>query len=202
MSSLVGGKKKSKSTQTTTVDVPSWALGPLQQSLNMAVDAANTPYEAYTDPRFAGFTQDELNSFSGVRGLQGQWNPAFTQANDILGTVAQTGLEGFSQDYLNKYMNPYIQNVMDVQKQRSIEDFDKQMRNYRDRAAEAGSFGGSRFGLGEAQMYQDFNRQLAEQETLGLASAYESGLAGAERGISRAGTAGLSMADLAATGQG
>jgi len=66
MSSLLGGSKKSSSKSTQTVNVPDWALGPLQKSLSMATTAANIPYEAYTDPRIAGFTEDELNSCSGV----------------------------------------------------------------------------------------------------------------------------------------
>jgi len=202
MSSLLGGSKKSSSKSTQTVNVPDWALGPLQKSLSMATTAANIPYEAYTDPRIAGFTEDELNSFSGVRGLQGDWQPAYSQANDILGTVAQSGLDGFSQEYLDKYMNPYVQNVLDVQKNRAITNFDQRMNDYRSRAAQAGAFGGSRFGLGEAQMYKDFNRQLADSETLGLASAYDVAQQGAQSGMSRAGQAGLSIANLASSGQG
>lgn len=202
MSSLLGGKQKSTSTSKQEVNVPSWALGPLQQSLQMAVDASGTPYEAYGDERFANFSQDELDSFNSIRGLQSQWNPAFANASNVLGQVASTGLNGFTQQQLDQYMNPYIQNVMDIQKRRSLEQFDDQLRDYRSRAADAGAFGGSRFGLGEAQMYKDMNQQLADQETLGLASAYESGLAGAERGIARAGTAALSQADLASQAQG
>ncbi len=196
------GSSKSKSTQTQRVDVPDWALPGLQEAMSMARDASSTPYEAYSDPRIAQFSADELGSFEGVRGIQGAFQPAFNQANDILETVARSGLEGFSQDYLNQYMNPYIQNVLDVQRDRSLDNYSQQMNDYRARAGQASAFGGSRFGLGEAQMQQNFQRQLAENEALGLASAYESGLAGAERGMARAGQAGLSMADLAAMGQG
>jgi len=201
MGGLLGGKQKSSSTSTTKVDVPAWALGPLQQALGMAVDASEIPYESYSDPRFADFNQDELNSFSSIRGLQNQWNPAFQNANNVLGQVANTGLNGFSQQQLDQYMNPYMTNVMDIQKGRSLDQFDSQMKDFRGRAAQAGAFGGSRFGLGEAQMYEDFSRQLSENETMGLASAYESALSGAERGITRAGTAALSQADLATQAQ-
>ena len=147
MGGISGGGKKQKSTSTSVKNVPSWALGPLQDALSMASTAAKTPYEAYSDPRFAGFSSDELSAFDSIRNLQNQWNPAFTNANDVLGQVANTGLNGFSQQQIDQYMNPYIQNVLDVQKGRALDQFDSQMNDYRARASQAGAFGGSRYGL-------------------------------------------------------
>jgi len=199
MSSLMGGG--TKSTSTSVKNVPDWALGPLKQSLQMATDAANTPYESYDAQRYADFTPDELQSQQMTRDLIGQYSGNYSQANDAMGQVMRSGTEGFSQDYLNNYINPYRENVLDVAKRRNINNFDQQMNDYKAKAAQTSSFGGSRSGLAQAQMYKDFQQNLADQETQGLASSYESALNQANLGMNRAYTGANGLMNTASQGQ-
>lgn len=195
MSSLLGGKQKS--TSSTTVNVPEWALGSLKQALQMGTDAANIPYEAYTGERLAGFTPDELRAQGMTEDMIGRYTNQYNQASDIMNQVAQSGLNGFSQDYLNQYMNPYQENVLDVAKRRSLENYSQQMNDFNAKAAQTSSFGGSRTGLAQAQMQRDFQQNLADQDTLGLANNYNQALTQANLGMQRAATGAQGLASLA-----
>lgn len=199
MGSLLGGSKKTSS--STTVNVPSWALEPLQTALGMGVDASKIPYEDYSGQRYADFTPDELTAQQMTRDLMGQYGSNFTNANDILTQVARSGTEGYSQDYLNKFINPYTQNVLDIAKRRSLENYDQQMNDFMSKAAQTSSFGGSRTGLAQAQMQRDFQQNLADQETKGLSDAYESALNQANLGMQRAYQGAMGLGTNATQGQ-
>ena len=99
---------------------------------------------------------------AGMQAMQaGNYNPMF----------AGTGEWG--QAAANKYMSPYIQNVMDVQRRRATQGFTEQ-QGARDTAAQrAGAFGGSRHGIQNALAQRDFNQQLDDIEAQGLNQAYQ-----------------------------
>ena len=81
---------------------------------------------------------------------------------------ALSGMGYQSQDFdsaqAQKYMSPYLQNVLDVQKNQAVLDFNR---------GQAGAFGGSRQGVQQALAGEGLQRQLAEIQATGQQKAFE-----------------------------
>lgn len=74
------------------------------------------------------------------------------------------------------YMNPYMDAVTNVQKQRAIDDFGEQ-RGYRNsQAVAAGAFGGSRQAVQEGLAQRALSRNLQAIDANGLNNAYTQGM--------------------------
>jgi hypothetical protein len=196
MGSLLGGKQKSTSTSVTRVDFPDWIEPSLRDLITRSGELMDKPYEAYTGDRLSQFNADELSSFDLVRQLTQNAGLDMSEAQGITRQVADRGLNGFDQSVLDQYMNPYIQNVMDISKQRQLDDFDRSRNQLTDRMAQVGAFGGSRAGLSEQTLYDNFSRQMAEQEANQLAMAYESSQNRAFQGTQLAGQSAMDLANL------
>ena len=70
-------------------------------------------------------------------------------------------------------MSPYIQNVLDVQKQQAILDFNRQQAGRDADAVQAGAFGGSRQAVAQALAGEGLQRQLGEIQAVGQQKAFE-----------------------------
>lgn len=198
MGSIFGGGGSSSSSSSSQVaTLPNWIQGPLKDLVSQTGDLIGEDFQSYNDPRFADFTQDEQAAFGLTRNLVNQNGFDVSQSQDIANQVAQRGLEGYSQEELQQYMNPYTENVLDVNRRRQFENFEQNQNQFRQRASQAGAFGGSRFGLGEAQMNQDFQQQLSDFDQQGLYTAYNEGMNRANQGTQMAGQAGMDLANLA-----
>jgi spore germination cell wall hydrolase CwlJ-like protein len=196
---VIGSLFKAKggsSTAATQATLPDWLEAPLKTLITDAQAAYSTPYEAYTGERVAGFNEDQQNYFDMIRNSIAGQPMDFSQPKSIMNEAARRGLEGYSQAELQPFMNPYIKNVLDISRRQQLEDYTQQRNEFDARAAEAGAFGGSRFGLQSAQMSSDIQRQLADTYQQGLASAYESGMGRAVEGTQQAQGAGLNLANL------
>lgn len=93
------------------------------------------------------------------------------QAGEYSPLMAGTGEWG--QTAANRYMNPYIQSVLDVQRQRAEQRFGEQQGALATAAQRAGAFGGSRQAVQESIARRDLNQQLNEMEAQGLSQAYQ-----------------------------
>ena len=130
-----------------------------------------TPTAAYTPTtqgnQFGGVTDYTPTQFSsGFNAPQ-----AYTGATFNAGTVsAGLGAPGTVQSY----MNPYLQNVVDVQAREARRQADIQ------RAADArkfqGAFGGGRQALYNAENVRNLNTQIGDIQAKGLQSAYDTAL--------------------------
>ena len=83
-----------------------------------------------------------------------------------------------SQDFdtaaAQQYMSPYMQNVVNVQKQQAIQDFNQQNAARAASAIQAGAFGGSRQAVAQGMAGQELSRQLSNIQASGQQKAYES----------------------------
>ena len=208
MGSLFRSRTKNQTTteqttgsSTTTPTLPDWIEGPLKNYISTVQGLASQPFQAYTDSRVAGLTPDEQAAFSMIRGGLGAYQPALDTSLGVMGEVGRRGLQGYTMDELEPFMNPYRESVLDIARGRALDTYSGQQADLRARAGEAAAFGGSRFGIQEQLMRDNFQRQLAEMETLGLADTFQHGLAAAERGTAAAGQAALGGAQMAAQGQ-
>ena len=81
--------------------------------------------------------------------------------------------ERFTGDSVNQYMSPYMQNVVDVQKQQAQLDFDRQQAGRDAAAVQAGAFGGSRQAVQQALAEEALGRQLADIQATGQQQAFQ-----------------------------
>ena len=98
------------------------------------------------------------------------------------------------------YMSPYMQNVIQTQKDAAIRDYDIQRQTRQATAAKTGAYGGSRQAIEEAEAQKALNAQLQGIEATGMQTAYNNainsmqygstlgaqGLAGAQSGLGTA----------------
>jgi len=74
-----------------------------------------------------------------------------------------------------------MQNVVNVQKQQAIQDFQQQNAARAAQAVQAGAFGGSRQAVAQGMAGQELSRQLADIQATGQQQAYEQAQAQFER---------------------
>lgn len=97
----------------------------------------------------------------------GRFSPDYHQ-----GTFAQNSFtdEGMAQ----KYMNPYMQNVVDINKREAIRDAAKQDQTRQAQAVQAGAFGGGRDALVRAEANRNLQTQLGDIQNTGMNAAFTS----------------------------
>lgn len=131
--------------------------------------------------QYAGYAADRANSFN-----VGDFNAANFGVG--LGTAAaaaaadranayragQLGQAGqFDSAAAAQYMSPYQQAVTDIAKREAAMESQQANKMLAANAAKAGAFGGSRFGLEQAQVYRSGLQNLSDIQTKGSQAAFE-----------------------------
>ena len=183
-----GGSTETKSTVTQT-NLPEYVRPYFERLLGRTETESKREYEPYTGERIAGPSDDLLQSEDRIRDIADKGLPGLTDAmgryKEGMGyTPYEYGdVEEFTGDQVEKYMSPYMDQVVARQKKGAIDDYRQQLAGGRAGAIEAGAFGGSREGvqraLGEEALYD----RLADIEGTGRQQAFQqaSGLFQADR---------------------
>jgi hypothetical protein len=136
-----------------------------------------TPYEGQ---RLADENADTLRSREMARAAAEGGIPGLTQAATGTASGMNRALQGMdfqSQDFgsaqAQQYMSPYIQNVLDVQKNQAVLDFQRQQAGRDASAVDAGAFGGSRGAVQQGLANEALQRQLGEIQATGQQKAFE-----------------------------
>jgi hypothetical protein len=142
-------------------------------------DINQNPYQAYGGQRIAGFNPTQERVFQNVANQQvaGQ-----VGAGSAMAGAAGLGSLGAGADYRNMatnpnataaYMSPYMQNVVDVQKNEAFRD--AQMRNIGANlgAARQGTYGGARQVLAEQERNRNLQQQMANIQATGTQNAFQ-----------------------------
>jgi hypothetical protein len=79
----------------------------------------------------------------------------------------------FDAEAAERYMDPYMRAVIDTQKREAAQEFAKSRAGTAAQAVQAGAFGGSRFGVREAEMESEYLDRLADIEAQGMQQAYQ-----------------------------
>jgi hypothetical protein len=183
--SMGGGGGSSGPTQTTVqnTNVPEYArpyvetmLGAGQQQIfNYDKDAEGNmvpttikPYQPFSsnpNDYFAGFSPMQQQSFQGAANLT--TSPQLGQASALAGAsgIGSLNTGQFGQNEAQQYMNPYLQSSLAPQLQMMQQQQGQQATQRSGQATQAGAFGGSRFGIQNAQA--GLNDQLAQQNMIG-----------------------------------
>jgi hypothetical protein len=119
---------------------------------------------------FANFQATQGTPFAGFQATQAQPFADFSEAGYQQFGFGPAG--EFSAENISKYMNPYAQNVVNVEKQQAQEDYDIARQGRNARAISAGAFGGSRAAVQEGLAERDLMKRQGDIQTRGLSTAY------------------------------
>ena len=147
-------------------------------------------YKAFTGPTIADFTGEQLAAQRGLTSLAG----FETTVDPVTGerTVTETGpgiagtrfadaealirgqQEEFTADTAEKFMSPFQQAVVDIEKREAQQKFEQDvLPKVQAAAIQSGSFGGSRGALLEAEALRGQQQLLGDIQSKGLQSAYD-----------------------------
>lgn len=179
-----GGPTQTTSTVTNS-NLPEYARPYYEDLMNRTGGVAQRPYESYTGPRIQGFNNDQSTAFSMTRDIAGQGTPDLDTARGVTGTAtsAALGTTGYQSSNINtpmwdgsqasNYMDPYMTQVVDRQKQAAVRDFNEGQSARDDPAIRSGAFGGYRDRIAGAVAQRGLANRLADIEATGDQSAYE-----------------------------
>jgi len=168
------------STSTQTAELPEWARGYAKDALakgQALTDVNQNPYQTYSNPRIAGFSPMQQQSFEGAANMQvapqiGQGTAAATMAGlGGLGVAGQANVGGF-QNQVGGYMNPYMNQILAPQLAEANRNYDIGATKQQSAATQAGAFGGSREAIMAAENERNRNTGLNQIYGQGLNTAY------------------------------
>lgn len=84
-----------------------------------------------------------------------------------------------------KYMNPYMQGVVDIAKREKTKDYQNQINMLNAKAMGAGAYGGAGAALERSQAGKNYQQQMQDLQTQGMSQAYQQGMQqwGTETGL-------------------
>ena len=186
---MCGDSGDSQTTSSTsTVTLPSWITSAAQSALAEAERLGTRAYTPYTGTRLVGFTSPEKEAQRRLLDLSnaGMGQEELAAAIAATKDASQYTPQTIPQMDLQAYMNPYLQNVSD----RTMADFARQQtinqQQLASKAAAAGAFGGSRFGIVEAENARNYADLYANQMAKMYGQAYESATGLAQSDLDRA----------------
>ena len=171
-----GGGQPSSVSQTT---IPEYAQPYAERALGKAEALTDSPYQAYGGERIAGSTQEQLAARQSVAGMQqpGQ----FAAGTGLAGAGGLSAL-GAGQQYMQMatdpmaqqaFMSPYMQNVVDLQKQEAIRSAQIGQLGQNLASARQGTYGGARQELAKTERERNLQQNLANIQASGTQKAYE-----------------------------
>ena len=177
------------STSTTTNTIAPYMEEAAKEGLGKAralTDTTQNPYQAYTGQRIAEFDPLQNKFFSGVESLRPSGN--LGAAAGIAGEASKRAM-GLSYDpykssyqpgqfgaQAGQYMDPYMQNVVEIQQREAQRAADIQGTQRGADAVKSGAFGGSRQAIMDAEAARNLATQKGDIQARGLQEAYAKGL--------------------------
>lgn len=160
--------------QTVKQDLPDWAIPYAQEVLGKGSALAQAPYQAYQGERIAQFTPLQQRAFQGATtmGPSAATGEAVTRA---LGTSYDPYATGQFNAQASQYMDPYMQNVVDIQQREAQRQADIAGTQRGAQAVQSGAFGGSRQAIMDAEAARNLAMQKGDIQARGLQDAYSRG---------------------------
>ena len=149
-------------------------------------------YKAFTGQTIADFTPEQLAAQRGLAGLAGFDIITDPETGERSVTQTGTGLSGtrfadaealirgqqeeFTGDVAQRFMSPFQQAVIDIEKREAQQKFEQDvLPKVQAAAIQAGSFGGSRGAILEAEALRNQQQLLGDIQAKGLQSAFTQG---------------------------
>ena len=140
------------------------------------------PYEAYGTQRVAGLQGLQTTAFDAAKNL-GYDPKTQAAATGIQGLAQQAGMTSYrpsdftTQSFVQpgtaaSFMNPYMQNVVDIQKREAQRAANIAGTQQQAQAVQAGAFGGARDAIMRAERERNLATQLGDIQATGSNAAY------------------------------
>ena len=161
-----GGSSNMGFQATTSTYTPNpEAMAAYRNSLGMAQNVSQIPYEVYPGQMNAGFTPDQLAAFQGTREMQGMAQPYINAGAGLINqAVNYSDPNNFNPAALSQYYNPYQQNVINATQATMAQQNAQQQNDLTARAIQQGAYGGDRSGVARAALMGQ--QALANQQVL------------------------------------
>ena len=202
MSKLFTSKEKTTTNATNRPWFPQYVDDAMEKAVELGMDYADMEYSPYEGTRFADFAPDEIEAFDLTRSLIGAYQPDMSFSSEALREVTRQGLNGIDQRLIDAYANPFTTMVMDQRRNRAFEDFERAKSDLAAQKANIGAFGGSRLGLQESNLFDEFQQRLSEEEGKMLMNRFDRAISGAQEGLLRGQQGAVDTANLASMRQG
>ena len=168
-------------TQTQTNSISPWMEEAAKSQLGKATaltDTTQNPYQQYGGQRIAEFNPMQQQFFQGVQNLQG--SGAIGQGIGAAGEATQRALGTQYNPYqtgqfgaqAGQYMDPYMQNVVEIQQREAQRQADIARTQANANAVKAGAFGGGRQAIVDAEAARNLATQKGDIQARGLQDAY------------------------------
>jgi hypothetical protein len=181
-----GGGSGPAQTQTQTVDLPEWAQPHAKKILAKGEALSEAPYQKYGGDRTALFTDLQKGAMEGARtmGPASQLGTATGLAGDVGRRAMDTNYQAgqfsggqFGGNEAQQYMNPYMQNVVDIQQREAQRQADIAGTQRGAQAVKSGAFGGSRQAIVDAEAARNLATQKGDIQAQGLNQSYQQAMA-------------------------
>jgi len=190
----MGASSASPTSQTVTqTNIPKEFMPYFKRLIGRVEAQSNEPYQAYSGERIAPANDiaDIRRSRSMTRAIAGRGIAGLPEAQAAAQGNIQRAQElgqydtgqfsefdfdptrQFTGEEAQRYMSPYIQNVLDVQKSRAVEDFERMRGSRNAQAVSAGAFGGSRQAVQEGMAEEALLKNMADIDASGYQSAFD-----------------------------
>lgn len=160
-------------TQSTSGDLPAYVKPYVEGFLSRANTVSQQGYVPYQNQRLANFSGDSNTAFNMIRQQAAGGTPGVDAAMNTAGGIADYTATQIPGANLDAYMNPYVENVLDVQKNRASRAFDEQQAQRDLQYAQAGAFGGDRRFVMDSLARRDMNEQMQAMDAQGLSAAFD-----------------------------
>lgn len=167
--------KKSQTKQTTTTTLPEWLTQASQQAVGQASELASRPFERYSGPRVAEFSDDQKNAFQQLRNMiagapniggeviEGARKYANAPAQNITAqNITPETVKGNIKD-IASYFNPNTEAALQPALRKIDEAAGQSLKRAGAAATSARAFGDARHGIVDSQI--DANRMQAHGDT-------------------------------------
>ena len=168
------GRSSVPAEQTVTqTNLPKYVRPYFERLLGRTEGVSNQEYQPYEGQRIAEDAADVTASRDKARQIAGSGIEGLAEAmgRAELGSGFKAGQ--FDAATADQYMSPYMQKVVDVQKEQAILDAQRAGAGRAAQAVQAGAFGGSRAAVQEGLAGEALSRQLAEIQASGQQQAFE-----------------------------
>lgn len=198
---------------SSTANLPTWYSDYTQGLLAKANAVAAEPYQAYSGPRVADFNSDQQTAFQNTRDNVGAYQPGVDMGLGTAAAAAGANPVGAAQPYadmamqsapsvVNDYMSPYVDNVVNRIGQLAGRNLNENlMPAIGDDFTKAGQFGGSRQTEMTGRALRDTQESALAQQNQALNTGYGQAMTAAQGDLSRYGSVGQVMGNLASANQ-
>lgn len=177
-----GGGGGQTSQQTSVQELPEWAKPYAQSTLAKAESLTSQPYQTYNAPRIAGFSPLQQQAQQQAAGMAPaeQLGTATSLAQAAgAGALGAGGYQPgqfyggvFGGRQAAQYMNPYLEQslapqIAEAQRQAGIASTQQAGQ-----AVQSGAFGGSRFGLQQAELQRNLGQNISNIVGQGYNNAF------------------------------